>query len=134
MFTSTVGEYLVSAGDGGTVIIWHRQSVEVKGTVVFGESDEDENNDEDGKRWTVKQMLRAADTEDIYDMDFSPEGRFLVVGLTDNSAQVWDLHTGKLLKALKDHRHFVQGVAWDPLGQFVITQSCDRYRHSNVDI
>jgi hypothetical protein len=25
-----------------------------------------------------------------------------------------------------DHKHYIQGVAWDPLGQFVVTQSADR--------
>ena len=33
---------------------------------------------------------------------------------------------GKLVKSFKDHRHYVQGVAWDPLNQYFCTQSCDR--------
>ena len=27
------------------------------------------------------------------------------------------------------HMHYVQGVAWDPLGQYVLTTSCDRSAH-----
>jgi len=30
------------------------------------------------------------------------------------------------VKSAKDHTHFVQGVAWDPLGAFLATQSSDR--------
>lgn len=32
---------------------------------------------------------------------------------------------------LQGHRHYVQGVAWDPLGAWMISQSADRYTHSN---
>ena len=28
---------------------------------------------------------------------------------------------------LKDHKHYVQGVCWDPLSQFVVTNSSDRW-------
>lgn len=120
-----LGELLVSAGDGGTVIVWHR--TERSGLIVGSDEDEDVEEGDETEKWSMRQMLRAADTEDIYDIDFSPDGRFIVVGLTDNSTQVWDLQSGRMVKALKDHRHFVQGVAWDPLNQFVVTQSCDRY-------
>lgn len=30
---------------------------------------------------------------------------------------------------LVDHSHYVQGVSWDPLGEFVATQSSDRHMH-----
>lgn len=31
---------------------------------------------------------------------------------------------------LQGHRHYVQGVAWDPLGAWMISQSADRYTHT----
>lgn len=33
---------------------------------------------------------------------------------------------GQKLCALHDHKSYVQGVTWDPLGQYVATLSCDR--------
>ena len=66
------------------------------------------------------------DGEDVYDLAWSPDGKFLILGLTDNTAQIWDTHLAKCVKVLKDHQHFVQGVAWDPLDQFLVTQSSDR--------
>ena len=33
---------------------------------------------------------------------------------------------GQKLVILKDHKHYIQGVCWDPLGQFVVTNSSDR--------
>ncbi len=32
----------------------------------------------------------------------------------------------KPLAQQKEHTHYVQGVAWDPLNKFVVSQSCDR--------
>lgn len=49
-----------------------------------------------------------------------------MIGLTDNTAQVWDLTLKKCVRVLRDHSHFVQGVAWDPWDQFLITASADR--------
>ncbi|KJE95656.1 chromatin assembly factor 1, variant 2 [Capsaspora owczarzaki ATCC 30864] len=34
--------------------------------------------------------------------------------------------SGRPLQQLKDHRHYVQGVTWDPLGQYLASQSSDR--------
>lgn len=33
---------------------------------------------------------------------------------------------GQKLCILNDHKSYVQGVTWDPLGQYVATLSCDR--------
>lgn len=33
---------------------------------------------------------------------------------------------GKCVCILREHNHFVQGVAWDPLGEYIATQSSDR--------
>lgn len=66
------------------------------------------------------------DGEDVYDLAWSPDGKYLILGLTDNTAQIWDTQSAKCVKILKDHQHFVQGVSWDPLNQFLVTQSSDR--------
>ena len=33
---------------------------------------------------------------------------------------------GKIVQILNDHQHFVQGVAWDPAGEFLASISSDR--------
>lgn len=66
------------------------------------------------------------DGEDVYDLAWSPDGKYLILGLTDNTAQIWDTQLAKCVKVLKDHQHFIQGVAWDPLDQLLVTQSSDR--------
>lgn len=74
----------------------------------------------------VVHTFRASDVEDIYDICWSPDDDHILVGLTDNTSQVWDVISGKCVRVLRDHHHFVQGVAWDPLGTLLITQSADR--------
>lgn len=36
---------------------------------------------------------------------------------------------GAMIRQIAEHSHFVQGVAWDPLNEFVATQSSDRSVH-----
>ena len=31
----------------------------------------------------------------------------------------------RCIKVLRDHTHFIQGVAWDPLGKYLVTESAD---------
>ncbi len=64
--------------------------------------------------------------EDIYDFAWSPDGEHIVLGLTDNTCQVWHVATRKCVRSIRDHHHFVQGVAWDPFGIYLVSQSCDR--------
>lgn len=40
--------------------------------------------------------------------------------------RIFDVLERKVLFVVSDHRHFVQGVAWDPLYQFIASQSSDR--------
>ena len=39
---------------------------------------------------------------------------------------IWDVATRQLVGRYNDHTHFVQGVAWDPFGGLLATQSSDR--------
>nr|VZI50921.1 unnamed protein product [Spirometra erinaceieuropaei] len=85
--------------------------------------------------------------EDIYDLCWSPDEAFLLSGSVDHSAILWQLDlapssvgqegvadqaresgssTAPKTVILRDHKHYVQGVAWDPLGDFVATMSSDR--------
>lgn len=38
-------------------------------------------------------------------------------------------YTGQTVRQIAEHNHYVQGVAWDPLNEFVATQSSDRSVH-----
>lgn len=35
--------------------------------------------------------------------------------------------TGQKISIFNEHKSYVQGITWDPLGQYIATLSCDRY-------
>ncbi|KAG0636194.1 WD40-repeat-containing domain protein [Tuber brumale] len=116
------GEMLASAGDDGNIILWvpaepgHRSG-------AFGDDDL-----EDKETWRLKHMCRSMGSE-IYDLAWSPDGIFFITGSMDNIARVWNAQTGQMVRQIAEHNHYVQGVAWDPLNEFVATQSSDRSVH-----
>ncbi|KAF9924206.1 hypothetical protein BGZ67_009459 [Mortierella alpina] len=121
---SPTAECLASAGDDGNIILW--RPTESKETISrFGESEEDEFERE---TWRVQSMMRGS-LSDIYDLAWSPDGRYIISGSIDNTARIWDVKDAKCIHVIADHHHYVQGVAWDPLGEFVATQSSDRSVH-----
>ena len=104
---------LASASDDGCIFLWEPSKADV-------DPDKD-----DKEAWSAVKMLKKH-TEDIYDLAWSPDGRFLVSGSIDNSSIVWDAGKGVVLQRLHEHTHYVQGVSWDPLSTFLLTQSSDR--------
>ncbi|XP_018645874.1 chromatin assembly factor I P60 subunit,putative [Schistosoma mansoni] len=75
-------------------------------------------------------VLLGRHLEDIYDVCWSPDERALISGSVDHSIIIWhlDLIPQPTIKTLilRDHKHYVQGVAWDPLGFYVASLSSDR--------
>jgi chromatin assembly factor 1 subunit B len=62
---------------------------------------------------------------DVYDLDWSPQGGYIVSGSIDKSLIIWDVARGCKLQSFQ-HEKWVQGVSWDPLGEFIFSLSCDR--------
>ncbi|GAB1310177.1 Chromatin assembly factor 1 subunit [Madurella fahalii] len=114
------GELLASAGDDGNVILWvpsdtHHQAFGSEGL-------------EDKETWRAKHMCRSLGTE-IYDLAWSPDASFFIIGSMDNVARIYNAGTGTLVRQIAEHSHYVQGVAWDPLNEYIATQSSDRSVH-----
>jgi chromatin assembly factor 1 subunit B len=56
----------------------------------------------------------------------APRWQGLVSGGVDGSCIVWNIAKARVQQTMRDHEHYVQGVAWDPRGEFVVSVSCDR--------
>ncbi|KAJ1731905.1 Chromatin assembly factor 1 subunit [Coemansia biformis] len=122
---SPQGSRLASAGDDGVVIIW-RQVDAAAAAGVSSAPTVGGLGDEEGKEtWRPAAVLRGS-LADICDLAWSPDGAYLASASVDNTARIWDARTARCVQVLADHSHYVQGVAWDPLAQFVATQSSDR--------
>ncbi|KAH6657338.1 WD40-repeat-containing domain protein [Truncatella angustata] len=114
------GEILASAGDDGNVILW----VPAEGShTILGNEDLD-----DKETWRTKHMCRSTGAE-IYDLAWSPDAQHFIIGSMDNVARIYSAATGSLVRQIAEHSHYVQGVAWDPLNEYIATQSSDRSVH-----
>lgn len=108
----------------GTVMLWHLTD---RPTAAFGE-DQDVDSTFEKEHWKMSKIIRVS-TQEIYDLSWSPNGDFLIVGGTDFVARVVNPHDGVTVREYSDHTHYVQGVAWDPLNEYLATQSSDRSVH-----
>ncbi|KAM0335379.1 hypothetical protein ACHAQA_000424 [Verticillium albo-atrum] len=118
---SPKGDLLASAGDDGNVILW--VPAEHHAGPAFGTE-----GLEDKETWRTKHMCRSSGSE-IYDLAWSPDGTYFIIGSMDNIARIYNASSGVLVRQIAEHSHYVQGVTWDPLNEFVATQSSDRSVH-----
>ena len=57
---------------------------------------------------------------------FSPSGELIVTSSWDNSAKIWDVATGKVIRKLEnEHTLAVNTAVFSPDGKFVLTASDD---------
>ncbi|KAI3451521.1 hypothetical protein Pfo_008186 [Paulownia fortunei] len=104
---SPYGELLASGADGGELILWKSHTTDA------------------GEVWKVLKSL-VFHRKDVLDLQWSRDGAYLISGSVDNSCIIWDANKGSVHQILDAHFHYVQGVAWDPLGKYAASFSSDR--------
>jgi WD40 repeat protein len=115
---------LASGGDDGFIFLWKLEGEgQLRPSQTFG--DEDDDSSLNKETWNIVATLRGSSSE-IYDLSWSPDSQFVLFGSVDNTACVWDVIRGKQVQEFRDHTHYVQGVTWDPLSRYLVTQSSDR--------
>merc|ERR1712166_1383984 len=72
----------------------------------------------------VRQLL--GHEGEVYSVDYSSDGRFVVSGSYDNTVRIWDVDTGECMKILKGHTDWVNGVSFSPNNQYVVSGSKDK--------
>lgn len=100
---SARGDAIASAGDGGEVLVW-RASEGV---------------------WKPARAFRGH-ADDATDVCWGRGDEALASTSVDNSTIVWNVESGQGVVQMREHAHYVQGVAWDPREEFIVTQSPDR--------
>jgi WD40 repeat protein/serine/threonine protein kinase len=63
---------------------------------------------------------------DVYHVEYSPDGRFLVTAGQDTTARVWDASTGALLRTFRGHEGDVDFATLSPDGRRLATCGNDR--------
>jgi eukaryotic-like serine/threonine-protein kinase len=92
--------YIVSAGNGSAVDIWHADSGE--GLLTY-----------------------RGHSQHVRSVAWSPDGTRIASASEDRTVQVWEMRTGKLLLTYH-HEHYVDGVAWSPDSQRIVSASIDK--------
>ncbi len=142
---------LVSAGDGGEVFLWLSDGeVGTAGAAAApaaaaapGGALQQADPFSSSSRWRAAAVLRGH-SDDVFDASWAPDGSALATASLENLAILWDVPvehnsasgggggggaqaaTPRARSRLDDHRHYVQGCAWDPAGVYVATQAADR--------
>ncbi|XP_021260907.1 chromatin assembly factor 1 subunit B isoform X1 [Numida meleagris] len=119
---SPSGEVLASGGDDAVILLWKLNDSKELEPLAFQDEDEAQLNKEN---WTVVKTLRGH-LEDVYDICWTSDGNFMASASVDNTAIMWDVNKGQKVSILNEHKSYVQGITWDPLGQYIATLSCDR--------
>ena len=79
---------------------------------------------------TAAQLVPIVDFQDgddyIYDLSFSPDGRYLASGTTTSAVHIWDAETGDRVAHLLGHTSRVTAVAFSPDGRWLASGSRDK--------
>ncbi|KIM52494.1 hypothetical protein SCLCIDRAFT_1223695 [Scleroderma citrinum Foug A] len=111
------GRWLASGSDDEIIMIW---DLDPSGRgKVFG------SNEVNVEAWKPLKRLPGHES-DVTDIAWAPEDRYLAsVGL-DSKVIVWCGYTLERIRKLDQHNGFVKGVCFDPVGEFMATQSDDK--------
>ncbi|XXX76135.1 caspase family protein [Sorangium sp. So ce134] len=71
------------------------------------------------------RLLPAPDGDQTNVIAFSPDGRWMVTGRTDNQVLLWKPDEPELVSALGEHREAVNVAAFDPAGDRVVSGGSD---------
>uniref|UniRef100_A0A7S3QY36 CAF1B/HIR1 beta-propeller domain-containing protein n=1 Tax=Dunaliella tertiolecta TaxID=3047 RepID=A0A7S3QY36_DUNTE len=109
---------MASGGNTGEMILWRAVDPSGPKAAVIGA-------DGPAPTWKTCGALRGH-ADDVHDLAWSPDGSALVSGGVENICILWDVEAKRGMLRMENHQHYVQGVAWDPLGHYVCSQSNDR--------
>ncbi|GBE75710.1 WD-40 repeat protein [Microcystis aeruginosa NIES-87] len=106
------GQVLASADSSGTVKLW--------------QFDGDKFNPDPIYQIKAHDQVKGEDQE-IYKINFSPDGKFLTTASIDNTAKLWRFDGQKIefLRTLKGHTDSVWDVTFSPDSRMIATASSD---------
>ncbi|EAL47222.1 WD domain, G-beta repeat containing protein [Entamoeba histolytica HM-1:IMSS-B] len=64
--------------------------------------------------------------QEITDISWSPDGKFLASSSADNTVTIWDITKMELKDVFRGHNSSVFGVAWDPINKYIVSMDVQK--------
>ncbi|MCH8318161.1 MAG: WD40 repeat domain-containing protein, partial [Bacteroidetes bacterium] len=109
------GKYLASGGDDKTIKIWSMEDT-TESKILSGQSHP--------KHAHLHRSVSKSKAHKgwIFDLEYSPDGKFLASASGDMSAIIWEAETGVLyLNFHKKHRNSISSLSFSPDGKYLAT-------------
>ncbi|MCX6162214.1 MAG: protein kinase, partial [Ignavibacteriae bacterium] len=65
-------------------------------------------------------------TECVNSVSFSPDGLYAISSSDDDTIQLWDIYTGKVIRKFEGHTHCITAVSFSPDGLYALSGSYDK--------
>src|SRR5207253_2409941 len=73
-----------------------------------------------------ERSVLAGHTSYVISVSFGPDGRLALSGSDDKTLRLWDVSSGRCVRALEGHTDKVFSVSFSPDGRFALSGSMDR--------
>jgi len=70
-------------------------------------------------------MTLTGHSGSVYSVSYSPDGRSIASGSSDNTIKIWESSTGVLQRTLTGHSNDVESVSYSPDGRYIASGSYD---------
>ncbi|WP_162145290.1 WD40 domain-containing protein [Chthoniobacter flavus] len=70
--------------------------------------------------------INPSHSDTVFSVRFSPDGKLLATGSADKFVKVFDTASGKLVKSISGHTHYVLCVSWRATGREIASSGADK--------
>ncbi|TKR92581.1 hypothetical protein L596_007208 [Steinernema carpocapsae] len=119
---SPAGDLIASGDVDGVVNIWRLSQTETQSPSKLTVDPEMPPN----KELWVRSRNSFRHDSDVTDIAWNATGSCLCIASNDDSLSMVNVSTGKRVWRVGNFRHFPNGIAWDPLGKYIVVMSTDR--------